>query len=150
MTSVYSARLKAIIPGRPDIEGLLTSLDEMLSKIGLRDFELNVIPPDIPDILIDLLPEMTEEEADAELAFFDEGEEILPPPGPPIPQDIIPAVELDMGGRMLKLKLQVFSEVVIDLFGLEGLSLVLNPHGFEATVEITNAGVEVEFTLELA
>ncbi len=150
MPDRFSASLRAFVPVPPEFPELATALEEIFEKIGLTQIDLLVTPPAIPDDPLDLLPPLTEEEAFAELAFFDDGTEIPPPPIPPIPQEIREAVKLDMGKRTLTLKLKALSDIVVNLPGFKGASLIINPGGFEAVVTLNDDGVSLAFTVGLA
>ena len=80
-------------------------------------------PPDVPTEPVSTVPVMSEEEALALLVPIDQG------PDEPLPVEVAPDEPaevpiLDMGSRTITLDLQVLSEILVELPGLEGVSLV--------------------------
>jgi hypothetical protein len=149
MTTEYTVPLSGVIPARTPFDGLMTALDEVLDRIGLKQIDSlttqapwESTPPPSPT------PAITEEEAAAELIDFDDGPEVPAPPGA-VPQTAEPAVELEMGHRTVTMQLKALGDVVIELPGLDGVSLVLNPGGFDATLVLEEEDLSLGFTVGL-
>ena len=149
MTNQFSAPITDLLDLPASLKGVSSDLEAIFARVGINDLSTVISLPDFPPGDTSTAPPITEDEADAIQEWFeDEVEE--PPPDLTIPQEIIPTVELDTGSRELTLRLKALSDIDIDLAGLDGVSFVINPGNFEATVTIDQSGVSVAFGLTLA
>src|SRR6185295_5855712 len=125
-----SVRLTDALDLPPQWDGLTTQLDQVFSRIGLKDLSLGVssaqtaAPSDDPSLL-------TEQEAFDLLGWY-EGEEEIPPVIQSVAVNVDRPPVLAATESLLVLQLEVLEEVSLDLAGIDGISLVLNPGGCEA------------------
>jgi len=128
----------------------MTAVEDIFNKLGMTAIDISLTPPKLPPSPAPppgLVP--TEEEAMALLAYFDNGPETLPPPDPTVPPGMIPVAELDWGSRALTLHLKALSDIPIELPGLAGVSLVLNPGDCLAVLRQDKDGFTLEFHVGL-
>jgi len=144
-TSAYSVRLTDVLPLPSQFDGLESSLDSILDKIGLTNVSIVVNPPSLPPGSAGE-PPISEDDAMALLEYYDDETEEVPPT-PTIPQNVIPTTTLDLGNRVLTLDLKALSDIVLVLPGLDGVSLVLNPGGFRATLMLDVEHFSLGFTV---
>lgn len=151
MTPVYSSPFTELFDTPDQLEFLTSASEAIFAKIGISDVSITInrqpiTPnPPVPDI-----PPTPQQLLD-DLIFVDDGLIDDPnaiagpaPGGAPAPTG---APNIDM--VTLSLTCKALSEVVLDLAGLNGVSLVLNPGGFIATMEVQASGVVVSATLSL-
>src|SRR5215208_3953323 len=127
----------------------MTNLADVLSKIGFQGLEDTVVPPNVPTDPLNIGPPMSEEEAAEALGYYDDGPEELLPAGQPIPQQIVESTKLDMGSHTLTIQLKALSDIMIDLVGLEGITLVINPGGLQARIRMEEENFSIGFTFGL-
>jgi hypothetical protein len=146
----YSSRLSELID-LPDVfEDLASPISDILDGVGLRDYTLTLVPPaPLPPDDEDTSPPLTEEEALAGQEWF-EGEDEEAAPEPDSQPASTPAGLFDWGAQTLTLDLAVLSEVEVRLAGLDGVTLVLNPGGFQAVLDFDKDGLSLSFTIGLA
>ncbi|MFZ1219303.1 MAG: hypothetical protein WAO00_08415, partial [Chthoniobacterales bacterium] len=146
----YSAPLKAAVPAQFPFDSVLTALDEIVAQIGLTQIDyLTTQPAWANQPPGSLTPRMTEAEALALLGSFDDGPEI-PAPTMGIPHAPLPTIALDAPTHSVAMHLKALSDVTIKLPGLEGVSLVVNPGHFEATLTRQAERVNLACTVQLA
>jgi hypothetical protein len=144
-----TARITDIFDIPSSFDGLASNLEELLGRVGIRDFSLNIQLPTATPGDAAPVPELALADA-LELLEWYEDEEEEEPPIIGIPQDVVPADPSTAITLQLQLEVAVLSEVVIDLVGLEALSFVLNPGGFEARVAMAQDKATLSFTVEVA
>jgi len=149
MTQTFIAPVRDLFDLPGQLDSLTSSLGDIFSRIGLTGFSPAINPPNLPPGEIDAGPSLTEAEA-FELLEWYEGEQEELPPDVSVPQDVISTVPLDLGTSTLTLQLQALSEIIFELAGLDGVSLVLNPGGFEAILTISGDTLTLGFTVALA
>lgn len=151
MPSQYSVPITLMTPVPFALDAVITQVERILSKIGLESVGISSTPPDWASSPPPTpAPPLSLEEALALLESFDDGPEIPPPVGPIIPQDEIPVATIDFGSREIILFLRVLSEIPIELPGLAGVTLVLNPDGFQAVFSQDDGGFGLQFNIGLA
>jgi hypothetical protein len=148
MTANHTAPLSLIIDATSQPKWLMTSLDKVLSAVGLVDVGLVITSPspaaaNVPE------PPMSLEEALELLSFSGDPADPGPPPAPAPDPPLESATDLAPDTYTLTLTLEALSEVVIDLPGLEGVGLVLNPGGFEAHLTAAGEELSLAFTVGL-
>lgn len=149
MPQPFAARLTDVLELPDQLESLSTPLGKIFDRIGLTDFTIDLTSIGLPPGDTAAVPPVSEEDALAYLEWY-EGEETITPPAIDVPQAISPTTLLGSGSRSLRLQLQALSDVVIQLAGLEAISFVLNPGGFEVLTTIHEGLVSVAFTVGLA
>jgi hypothetical protein len=146
MTDDYSIPLNVILPSMPVFDNVMNSLDDIFSKIGLRNIDMDIVLPQLQDT--SLIGE--DVQVQTEDLFFDDGPEVPPSSDIPISHDVIESIAIDTGSRSLSLQLKAIANVVIDLPGLEGVSLILNPGNFDAILTYHQNRFSLEFAARFA
>ncbi|HHP7243135.1 MAG TPA: hypothetical protein ACFE0H_00470, partial [Elainellaceae cyanobacterium] len=148
MTTQFSAPITNLLNLPSSLSGISTELNDIFARVGLSDISVAVDPPDFEPGDTSSDPPLSDDEADAIQEWF-EGELEELPPDVSIPQDVVSAVAVDAGKRIVTLQLEALSELEVDLSSTAGISFVLNPGSFAADVTITPEGVSVAFGLML-
>ncbi len=144
-----TVRLTDIFSVPAGFDGITSDLEDVLGRIGLKDFSIAVTPPSVLPGDGSPVTEVTEAEALEYLEWF-EGEDSEPPTGGTPPQDSAPADTADGTSLEISFELAVVSDVVIDLPGLDGVSFVVNPCGMQAHLSADEEGFELGFESALA
>ncbi|NLF14525.1 MAG: hypothetical protein GX597_22275, partial [Anaerolineaceae bacterium] len=139
-----TARITDILEIPPGFDAIATDLEEVLGRIGLKDFDLAILLPGVTPGDGGSVPESSDAEA-LELLEWYEGEDVEAPPAVSISQDTAPAGPSPAITLQMQFEVEVLSDVVIDLAGLEGVSLVLNPGGFGVAFAAEPDGFELSF-----
>ena len=145
----YSVRLRDVFPVPNHFDALLTSLDDILDQIGLTGTRLVINPPVLPPGDITAEPPLDEAAALKLLEYF-EGEDEVVPPVTVGTWSVIPAAVLNQGNRVLTLQLKALSDIVVELPGIDGVSLVINPGGFEASLALEENDFSLAVTVSAA
>ena len=143
-----TVRITDIVEIPPGFDAIATELEEVLGRIGIKDFDLTIVPPDVtPGSTVDV-PESPEVEAFDLLEWYD-GEDIVVPPAVVVPQNVVPAEPSPSTRLQVHFDVEVLSNVVVDLAGLDGVSLVINPGGFGVEFTADPHGFELHFTTDV-
>jgi hypothetical protein len=148
-----TARITDIFDLPSSFDAITSDLEEVLGRIGISDFSLNVQLPPVTPGDASPVPPITKDDALGLLADEgdegDEGDEFPPPVGN-ISQDVIPCAPSASTTVQIQMELEVLSDIVINLAGLDGISLVLNPAGFTAQFTTDDTGFALSFSLGAA
>ena len=148
MTPIYTAPLALYIGDASQPAWLSTSLTRVLGAIGVADYGITLDrPPSSVSPVEDPEPIGSLDDALALLSFSGDPSASTPlsvyPPAPPPESVAWPEPDV----YTLNVRLAALSEIVIALPGLEGVSLVLNPGGFDAQLIVAGDEISVGFTI---
>lgn len=147
----FALRARDVLVIPPQFSGISSSLEDIFDRLGIVSFHyaLNA-GVDAPDLTNPGAP-LTLADLEEIYGTYDEPAADIDPP--PLPSDTpTPAPAFDLGNGLLTLQLKILSDIVVDLPGLDGFSVVLNPGGLQVdvTMPIGNSDFAIAFTTAVA